>query len=139
MALIFVMLRALAFVLMKKADWKQNRAKNRLERADKSFREIENSCKAEEVRVGRPANFASQFQLMKLFEVRDAAETYWKKAATQHKKRARMSNWLAGSKGRFVPYAVGLIDMVLALSLVNFLEHSDFEWQQIADAVSSIF
>lgn len=139
MALIFVMLRALAFVLMKKANWKQNRAKNRLERADKAFKEIENACKAEEVRVGRPANFAAQFKMMKQFEVRAAADEKWKKAASKHKKRARLSNWLAATKGRLVPYAVGLVDMVAALALFNYAERSNFDWQQLTDAVSSIF
>lgn len=138
MALIFVMLRALAFVLMKKASWKQNRAKNRLERADKAFKEIENACKAEEVRVGRPANFAAQFKMMKQFEVRAAADENWKKAASKHKKRARFSNWLAATKGRFVPYAIGLVDMVTALTLFNYAEQSNFDWQQLTEAVSSI-
>ena len=139
MALIYVMLRALAFVLMKKADWKQNRAKNRLERADKAFKEIENACKAEEVRVGRPANFASQFKLMKEFEVRDVADQKWKKAANKYKKRARFNSLLAKSKGRILPYAVGLVDMVLALSLSSHLEQSGWDWQRISDALSSIF
>ena len=139
MALIYVMLRALAFILMKKADWKQNRAKKRLERADEAFKEIENACKAEEVRVGRPANFASQFKLMKEFEVRDAADAKWKKAANKYKRQARFNGALARSKGRVLPYAIGLVDMVLALGLFSHLEQSGFDWRQIADAISSTF
>ena len=90
MALLYGLLRVIAFALMKKATWKHRRAKSRLEKADKAFREIENSCKAEEVASGRQANFASQFKMMKLFEARDAANARWKFAANKMRKREQL-------------------------------------------------
>ena len=131
MALVYLFLRAIAFALMKKADWKQRRAKSKLEKADKMFREIENACKAEEVRVGRPANFASQFKLMKLFEMRDAADDRWKSAAVRSKRRTRFSNWLAKASGKKLPYAFGVVDMVLGLQIFKIAEASDLDWNQL--------
>ena len=100
MALIYGLMRVIAFALLEKASWQHRRARTRLENADKKFCEIETSCKAEEVANGRPANFTSQFKLMKLFEVRDAASDRWKVAAKRLRKSERRSTWVKSWNGK---------------------------------------
>lgn len=139
MALIYGLIRAIAFALLKTASWKHNRAKTKLERTDKAFSEIENSCKAEEVASGRPANFASQFKLMKLYEARDVADLKWKAAANKLQLRQRRSNWLKALTGRFIPYAVGLIDMTAAVGVYQWLENHPGQFAKVADLVSALF
>ena len=138
MALIYGLIRAIAFALLKKASWKHNRTKARLEKADKAFRVIENSCKADEVASGRPANFASQFKLMKLFEARDAAELKWKAAANKLCKRQQRSSWLKNFSGRKIPYAVGLIDMAVGLSIYQWFVDNPEQWDRVADLVNKV-
>lgn len=138
MALIYALLRVVAFALTKLAARKHHRAKSRLEQADNTFREIETACKAEEVQLGRPANFASQFKLMKLFDVRDRANSRWQKAAIRWIRRKRLSSWLAGANGRKLPYAVGLFDMLAGLHLWQLLQQSQFDWSGVADLLSRL-
>lgn len=138
MALLYGLLRAIAFALTKKATWKNRRAKSRLEKADKAFREIENACKAEEVASGRPANFASQFKLMKLFEVRDRANERWKIAANRMKKRTQLTNRLKGFSGRKLPYAIGLIDMGLGFSAYHWVISDPDRVELISQLVSKL-
>ena len=138
MALLYGLMRAIAFALLIKANWKHRRAKFRLEKADKAFREIENSCKAEEVASGRPANFASQFKLMKLFEVRDSTNERWKLAANRLNKREKFSAWLKSWNGKKVPYAFGLIDMALALSAHQWVTADPDRLETISRLLSTI-
>lgn len=138
MALIYGLVRAIAFALLKMATWKHNRAKARLEKADKAFRDIENSCKADEVASGRPASFTSQFKMMKLFEVRDAADSKWKSAIAKMQKRQRNSQWLKNFSGRKIPYIVGLIDMAGLFGIHQwFIDHPD-QWGRVAELVKQV-
>lgn len=139
MALLYGLLRVFAFALMKKATWKHRRAKSRLEKADKAFREIENACKAEEVASGRPANFASQFKMMKQFELRDAANGRWKLAAQKMKKREKVSNWLKTATGKKVPYAFGLVDMTLALGIYQWVIAEPTRVQLISELAAKVW
>lgn len=139
MALLYGLLRVIAFALMKKATWKHRRAKTRLEKADKSFREIENSCKAEEVASGRQANFASQFKMMKQFEVRDTANGRWKLAAKKMKKRVKLANWLKNVTGKKVPYAIGLVDMALAFGVYQWVISDPTRIQLISELASKVW
>ena len=139
MALLYGLLRVIAFALMKKATWKHKRAKSRLEKADKSFREIENACKAEEVASGRQANFASQFKMMKQFEIRDAANGRWKLAAKKMKKREKLAAWLKTATGKKVPYAFGLVDMALALGVYQWVIADPTRVQLISELVAKVW
>ena len=138
MALFYMMMRAIAYALLKQATWKHRRAKTKLEKADQLFKDIENSCKAEEVTAGRPANFASQFKLMKLFEIRDGANDRWKAAASRLKNRQQFSTRLKKLSGRKMPYAVGLIDMALAFGGYQWLVSDPDRMNQISDLIARV-
>ncbi len=138
MALLYGLMRVIAFALLQKATWTHRRAKSRLEAADKSFRKIENSCKAEEVASGRPANFASQFKLMKLYELRDLANQRWKLAANRMKKRQKLASGLKAWTGKKVPYVFGVIDMVLALYVHQWVLAEPERLELISQLVSKV-
>ncbi len=138
MALFYMLMRAIAFALLKSATWKHRRAQAKLDKTDSLFREIEATCKAEEVAVGRPVNFASQFKLMKLYEMRDAANDRWKAAATRLSKRERLANWLKKLSGRKLPYAVGLVDMALGFTAYQWVVSDPDRLNQLSDLIAKL-
>lgn len=138
MALFYLLMRAIAYAMLKTATWKHRRTKTKLEKADELFKRIENSCKAEEVANGRPANFASQFKLMKLFEFRDEANDRWKAAATRLKQRQRFTTRLKTVTGRKMPYAVGLVDMTLALVGYQWLISDPDRLNRLNDLIAQV-
>jgi hypothetical protein len=71
MALVYMALCALVLVLRWTAGWREGRSKRRYARHEERFRAAERDCKAEEVRVGRPAGYADQIRLLNAFEARD--------------------------------------------------------------------
>ena len=139
MALIYGFVRAVAVALTKMAAWRHGRAQSQLEKADKAFREIETSCKAEEVASGRAADFASQFQLMKQYETREAANARWKRAAMRLAKRQKVSNWLADFSGKKIPYSFGLVDMALLMKVVEVVYERQLDLSAVAEMVGSYF
>ena len=137
MALVYGLVRAVAVALVKLATWRHRRAKKNLESADKAFKKVESHCKAEEVASGRAADFASQFNLMKQFETREAAHSKWVKAARKLAKRQRAANWLAEFSGKKIPYSFGLIDMALAMKLFEFAYDRNFDFQNVSEILTA--
>lgn len=120
-ALIYGLVRSLAVALIKWSEWRHKRAKNKLEKADKEFREVEQSCKADEVEVGRPVDYFAQLQLLKLYEIREKANAHWKRAATKLAIRKLWQKRVAAFSGRKLPYTLGLVDMALAMKVFEFV------------------
>ena len=138
MVLVYGLLRMVAVALTKLASWRHARAMKQLDVVDAQYREIENKCKAEEVAVGRPVDFASQFKLMREYEKREKANERWKRAATKLKKRKRLQETLAGFSGRKVPYSFGLVDMAIVLHALDYAYSKNFEWSMVTDYVASL-
>ena len=138
MALIYLFLRVIAFALLKKATWKHNRAKSRLELADEAYRKTEALCKAQEVESGRAAEFPAQFKMMKLFEIRDTANDRWKFSANRMGRRQKFADWLKSLNGRFIPYAFGMGDMVLGATGYHWVLENPELVEQVTDFVARI-
>ena len=119
-ALIYGLVRSLAVALIKWSEWRHKRAKNKLEKADKEFRKVEQSCKAGEVEVGRHIDYFAQIQLLKLYESREKANSHWKRAATKLASRKLWQKKVTAFSGRKLPYTLGLVDLALAMKLFEF-------------------
>lgn len=120
MAILYGLLRALAWVMRLVASAGHARAKSRYERLERVFQEKENECKAHEVDVGRPADYASQLRLLKAYEAKEAARTRWVRAARKLEARQQRAEWLANLSGRKLPYAIGLVDMALVVFALEY-------------------
>ena len=106
MALIYGLMRAVAAAMTRLAMWQNHRAMKKLEVADSQFRKTETDCKADEVAVGRPADYPTQIRLLREFEKREAAHASWTRAANRLKKRKRFQRWLVKLSGRKNPLHV---------------------------------
>lgn len=135
MALIYGLVRAVAVAFAKLAAWRHARAQKQLETADTKFRKAESSCKADEVEAGRPADFASQFHLLKHFEQREFANERWKRAAVKMAKREKFANWLAEISGKKIPYSFGLVDMALAMKIVEWSYEKELDLTMVSDLI----
>lgn len=119
MAILYGLLRALVSMTCLVASAGHTRARKRYERLDAAFQERENECKAHEVAVGRPADYAAQLRLLKAFEEKERARKSWVRAARVLETRRRRADWLKSLSGRKVPYTFGLVDMALVLHMID--------------------
>lgn len=139
MALIYGLMRSLAVALFKYAAWQHNRIKRQFEKLDADFRLLETDCKAEEVRLGRPVDFASQLKLLKQFEKREAARQTWIRSSKKMQKRKKLASKVRSFSGRKLPYTFGLIDMALLMRLIEVGYRNGFQWSNITDYVARLF
>ena len=119
MALIYGMFCGWVMVLRKLNTWKRNRRKTIYEAAILAFQNCEQECKNQEVVLGRPSDYHSQFRLMQLFFESENARQRWlqsEKQLTRHKHQVRKMRKLAGKK---LPYTFGLLDMAFAFKLLD--------------------
>lgn len=119
MAILYGLLRALASAMRLVASAGHARAKARYETLDTAFRAKEDECKAHEVAVGRPADYASQLRLLKAFEAKEKARQRWVRSAHKLEARERRVEWLKAMYGRKLPYTFGLLDMALVLHAID--------------------
>jgi hypothetical protein len=119
MVLVYGLLRALATALRAVAAARHARAKRRYEQLADSFHELETSCKAHEVSVGRPADYASQLRLLQLFERTERARQRWVARVAALQKRVRYERAVRRFSGRKLPYTFGVIDMALLMKLAE--------------------
>lgn len=138
MALIYGLMRSLAVTLFKYAAWQHNRLKRQFEKLDAEFRSLETDCKAEEVRLGRPVEFASQLKLLKQFEKREVARQNWIRASKKMQKRRKLASKVRSFSGRKLPYTFGLIDMALLMRLIEMGYRNGFQWSSITDFVARL-
>jgi cell division protein FtsL len=139
MVLVYGLLCAMAVVFAKWRSRQEAHAKTSLETADARFNELEANCKAEEVRTGRPASLALQMNLMKAFEVREAASSVWKNKALRQTRSQRRKNWLVDLAGRKLSYAFGLFDTVAAINAVEFFSGNRIDLSTISGLISQLF
>lgn len=139
MALIYGLMRSLAVALYKYAAWRHNRAKTQFEKLDSDFRTLETDCKAEEVSVGRPVDFASQIQLLKQYEKREAARQNWMHSVKRLQKRTKLQRKIKSFSGRKIPYTFGLIDMALVMRLVEAGYRHGFQWSNFSEFLAQLF
>jgi hypothetical protein len=123
MALVYVALCALVLVLRWTAGWREGRSKRRYARQEEKFRAAERDCKAEEVRVGRPAGYADQIRLLNAFESRERARLAWIGASGWLQKVQGWFATLRAFQGRRVSYMCGLVDAAAVLTLLDRLTH----------------
>jgi hypothetical protein len=139
MALIFAMLTSWIVVLRKLASWKHNRLKSSYEKASESFRLLERDCKNDEVAVGRPAAYAAQLKLMKLYESLDKAKKRWLASKKKLDSRVALAKKLKRLKGRKIPYSFGLLDMAIVMKVVDVArEANGFDYSIVIEFVKSL-
>ena len=138
MALIYGLMRSLAVAFFKCAAWRHNRAKLQFEKLDADFRDLETESKAEEVRVGRPVDFASQLKMLKKYETREAARQTWIRSSKKMQKRKKLESKVRDFSGRKLPYTFGMIDMALAFRLLEVGYRNGFQWSQVTDYLARL-
>ena len=140
MALLYGMFCSSIVVLRKLATRKHNRLKNKYETAETAFRRVERDCKNDEVAVGRPAAYAAQLKLMKLYEKIDQTKTRWIAAKRKLAKRERAEVKIKSLKGRKIPYTFGLLDMAVVVKAVDAIrEAGRFDLGFISEFAQSFF
>jgi hypothetical protein len=100
MTLLYGFLRGISAILLRVAEWKHGRTRKAYACAETAFGELESSCKADEVALGRPLDYAQQLRLLKASERREVARECWVRSLSEMR----------------LPYTLGLIDMILGPS-----------------------
>jgi len=138
-ALVYTMLCSWIVILRKLASRKHNRLKARYEQADKAFRKLERECKNDEVAVGRPAEYAAQLKLMKLYEALESAKKRWRLSKTKLNKRQNLEDKLKALRGRKIPYSFGLLDMAIVMKVVDVAREANrFDFSVAMDFLKSL-
>jgi hypothetical protein len=119
MMLLYGFLRGISAILRRAAEWKHGRTQNAYECAETAFGELESSCKAEEVALGRPLDYALQLRLLKAYERREVAKERWVRAAERMNRRKDADGKVRSLSEMRLPYTFGLIDMAFILRLLD--------------------
>ncbi len=119
MAILYAMLRALVASMRLLASAAHSRARKHYERLESVFQQHETDCKAHEVDVGRPVDYASQLRLLKAFEAKEQSRKRWVRASTRLDRARQREEWVESLRGRKIPYTFGLIDMALVLNAID--------------------
>ena len=138
MMLLFGLFRGISAILRRYVEWLHKRAQNAYECAETAFRDLEASCKAEEVALGRPLDYADQLKLLKAFERREAARNLWVRAAERMNRSRVAESRLRSFAEMRLPYTFGLIDMAFlmrALDHFGILPHIE---QPVIDALYAV-
>ena len=121
MMLLFGVLRSISALLRRVVEWKHNRAQNAYEVTETTFRDLESSCKAEEVALGRPLDYAQQLRLLKAYEKREVARDRWVAAAERMNRGKSVDGKVRSFSEMRLPYTFGLIDMACILRALDHL------------------
>lgn len=119
MAFLYGLLRAVAAALRLVASARHGRVKARYEAAQRAFDEEENGCKAHEVAVGRPVDYAAQLRLLQAYQAKEKVRAKWIRAANRLEARKRRELWLKELSGKKIPYTFGLVDMAFVLHTMD--------------------
>jgi hypothetical protein len=88
-------------------------AKRAYEKVESEFREVERTCKLDEVQLGRPVDYAGQLRLLKAFEARERQKSRWTSAVQSLAGANRAWTSLRGFQGRRTSYLSGVLDVGL--------------------------
>ena len=94
-----------------RARWRAWSAKRAYERVETAFRDIERVCKADEVQLGRPVDYAEQLRLLKAFDLRERGRMRWTKSVNVVARTNRWWSLLKGFHGRRTSYLSGALDV----------------------------
>ena len=119
MMLLYGVLRGISAILRRFVEWKHDRAQNAYSCDETAFRELEVSCKAEEVALGRPLDYAAQLKLLKAYERREASKNRWVLAAERMNRSRDVSERVRSFADMRLPYTFGLIDMACILRVLD--------------------
>jgi len=119
MMLLYGLMSGVAALLRRLAEWKHERARKAYEHAADAFGELETSCKAEEVALGRPVDYAAQLRLLKSYELRETLKQRWVNAAAKVTRNQQVDSRLRSFREVRLPYTFGLIDMACVLRLLD--------------------
>jgi hypothetical protein len=119
MMLLYGVIRGISALLRRYVEWMHKRAQNAYELAETAFGELEASCKAEEVALGRPIDYASQLKLLKAYERREAAKQRWVNAAARSGRSKSAEDRLRSFSQMRLPYTFGLIDMAFLMRVLD--------------------
>lgn len=121
MMLFYGLLRGISAMLRRIAEWKHNRAQAAYETAADAFGELELTCKAAEVAVGRPADYSDQLRLLKAYERREQTRARWADAARNVARRKSLEGRIRSFSDMRLPYTFGLIDMAFIMRILDHL------------------
>ena len=119
MMLLYGLLCSISAFVRRLAEWKHARLRKAYESAETIFRDLENVCKADEVALGRPVDYAGQLRLLKAYEKRELAKTRWVKAAEALNSRKSVDRQVKSFRSMRMPYTFGLIDMAFLMRVLD--------------------
>ncbi|MEZ6058945.1 MAG: hypothetical protein R3C19_01135 [Planctomycetaceae bacterium] len=119
MMLLYGLMSGVSAMLRRLAEWKHARAQSAYEHAADAFGELETSCKAQEVALGRPVDYAAQLRLLKAYELRESQKQRWLKAAARVNRNKQVDGKLRSFREVRLPYTFGLIDMACVLRVLD--------------------
>lgn len=119
MMLLYGLMSGVSALLRRLAEWKHERARKAYEHAADTFGELETSCKAEEVAIGRPVDYAAQLRLLKAYEVRETLKQRWLNAVAKVNRNQAVEGKLRSFREVRLPYTFGLIDMACVLRVLD--------------------
>ena len=121
MMLLYGILRGISAFIRRIAEWKHVRSQTAYETAEIAFRELEVSCKADEVTLGRPLDYAQQLRLLKSYERREKARDRWVRAAERLNSGQSVDDKVRSFSSMRLPYTFGLLDMALIMRILDHL------------------
>ena len=119
MVFVFSLIRGLAAVFRLLAASRHNRAQAVYEQRQTAFKKAEQDCKADEVRLGRPMDYAGQLRLLKLYEAAETARQIWVRRANVLNRWKSREAVLLGFRGRKLPYTFGMVDMAMIMEVAD--------------------
>lgn len=119
--LLYGILRGISAFIRRLAEWKHARTQKAYETAEVAFRDLESSCKADEVALGRPLDYAQQLRLLKAYERREIARDKWVRAAEKMASRTSVEVKVRSFSSMRLPYTFGLLDMAFIMRMLDHL------------------
>lgn len=138
MMLLFGLLRSISALLRRVVEWKHNRAQKAYEVMETAFRELETSCKADEVALGRPLDYSQQLRLLKAYERREIARDRWVAAADRMNRGKSVDGKVRLFSEMRLPYTFGLIDMAFIMRVLDNLGIMPQLEQPVLERLSAI-
>lgn len=139
MMLLYGFLRGISAIIRRLAEWKHGRMQKAYELAETAFRSLENDCKADEVALGRPVDYAAQLKLLKAYEKREATKTRWVAAANRLTSHKSVEGRVRKFSEMRMPYTFGLIDMACIMRALDHLGVLPKIEQPVVEALYALF
>ena len=119
MMLLYALLRGISALIRRVAQWHHARTQSAYETAERTFRDLEAVCKADEVMLGRPLDYARQLKLLKAYEQRELARDRWVEATRRLNRRKSVEGRVRSFSEMRLPYSFGLLDMAFIMRVLD--------------------